>query len=114
MQRSKQDDVDFGNSAFWNTGIFMSWSHDWHYFKTATYATFSFINNSYINDALDLGSGVFKRREDNIIYLGAGLSRPFTRWLKVRLDWSYLNNSSNFSGLTYNEHRVLMGLQTSM
>jgi hypothetical protein len=114
VQRSKQDDVDFGNSAFWNTGIFMSWSHDWHYFKTATYATFSFINNSYINDALDLGSGVFKRREDNIIYLGAGLSRPFTRWLKVRLDWSYLNNSSNFSGLTYNEHRVLMGLQTSM
>ena len=35
-------------------------------------------------------------------------------WLKVRLDWSYLNNSSNFSSLTYNEHRVLMGLQTSI
>ena len=114
VQRSKQDDVDFGNSPFWNTGVFATYSHDWHYFRMTTYASFGFINNDYLNESFDSGSGSFKGREDNIIYLGAGLSRPLTRWLKVRLDYSYFNQSSNISGFTYNEHQALFGLQTSL
>jgi hypothetical protein len=113
-QRSQQDDVDFGNSAFWNTGVFLTLNHEWTYFKTTTYATFSYTNNSYINDSFDAGTGTFRRRDDNIIYGGVGLSRSLTRWLRLRLDYSYLNNSSNFSGFTYNDHRFLIGLQTSI
>jgi hypothetical protein len=114
FQRSKQDDVDFGNRPFWNTGVFVAWSHEWTYFKTTSYASFSFVNNSYINNSLDAASGTFKRRDDTVIFLGAGISRPVTRWCQFRVDYSYINNSSNFGGLTYNEHRVLTGLQTSL
>lgn len=114
FQRSQQDDVDFGNSAFWNTGVFVTLSHEWTYFKTTTYASFAYTNNSYINDSFDAGTGTFRRRDDNILHLGAGLSRTLTRWLRLRLDYTYINNSSNFSGFTYNDHRFLIGLQTSI
>ncbi|MBW1991183.1 MAG: outer membrane beta-barrel protein [Deltaproteobacteria bacterium] len=114
VQRSKQDDVDFGNRPFWHTGIFLALKHEWHYFRLTTYATFSFINNSYLNRAWEAASGTFKRREDNIFYVGAGLSRPLNRWLRLRLDWRYLDDSSNFSGFSYTDHQVLAGLKTAI
>jgi len=88
--------------------------HEWHYFRLTTYATFSFINNSYLNRAWEAASGTFKRREDNIFYVGAGLSRPLNRWLRLRLDWRYLDDSSNFSGFSYTDHQVLAGLKTAI
>jgi hypothetical protein len=111
VQRSKQDNIDFNNSPFWNTGIFVNLTHDWHFLKATTYAGVAFINNSYINPSLDVTT--FKRREDNNIYLSAGISRPITRWLRLRLDYNYLNDASNFSGLGYNEHRILFGIQVA-
>ncbi len=115
LQRSKQDDLDStDNNPFWNTGVFVSLSHDWHYFKATTYVGFAYTNNSYINSTLDGGTGEFKKREDNIYFLNAGVSRPLTRWLRVRLDYSYIDRSSNFSGNSYDEHRILFGLQASL
>jgi hypothetical protein len=112
VQRSRQDDVDFNNSPFWSTGIFVNLSHDWHYFKTTTYMGFAFINDSYINSTFDINKG-FLTREDNFLYLSFGASRPITRWLRFRVDYNYANRSSNFTGYNYNEHRVLFGIQTS-
>jgi hypothetical protein len=112
VQRSKQDDIDFGNSPFWNTGIFVNLSHNWHYFKTTTYIGFGFIDNSYINRTFDVNKG-FLKREDNFLYLSVGASRPITRWLRLRVDYNYADRSSNFTGFGYNEHRVLFGIQAS-
>jgi len=115
LQRSKQDDIDtIDNSPFWNTGVFLTLSHDWHRFKTTSYVGFAFNNNSYINSTFDGGTGEFKKRLDNLYFINAGLSRPFTRWLRLRLDYSYIERSSNFSGNSYNEHRFLMGVQASL
>jgi hypothetical protein len=114
LQRSKQDDIDtITNSPFWNTGVFVNLSHDWHRFKATSYVGFAYQNNSYINQTLDVGTGEFKKRVDNLYFLNAGVSRPLTRWLRARLDYSYIDRSSNISGNSYNDNRFLFGLQTS-
>jgi uncharacterized protein (PEP-CTERM system associated) len=114
LQRSKQDDIDsINNSPFWNTGVFFTLSHDWTRFKVTSYVGFAYQNNSYINSTLDGVTGEFKKRVDNLYFVNAGVSRPLTRWLRLRLDYSYIDRGSNFSGDSYNDNRVLLGLQTS-
>lgn len=113
-QHSLQDDSDFGNNAYNNLGFFITWSHDLTFFQAKTYLNVGYINNHYINSAADPITGVLKIRDDSIINLGAGISRPTFRWLQVRLDYLYTNKGSNFSGYSFNEHRVLFGLQTSL
>ncbi|MCL4504065.1 MAG: hypothetical protein M1438_19755 [Deltaproteobacteria bacterium] len=53
------------------------------------------------------------KRNDNFTSFGAGLSRPLTKWLKLRVDYLYNNRGSNFSFFAYNEHKVLFGIQSS-
>jgi hypothetical protein len=114
LQRSKQDDIDTANnSPFWNTGLFVTLRHDWHRFKATSYVGFAYQNNYYINETLDVGTGEFKKRVDNLYYLNAGVSRPLTRWLRVRLDYSYIDRNSNISGNSYNDNRFLFGFQAS-
>lgn len=112
-QRSLQEDVDFGNSGYRNTGIWFSANHYWHYFKVYSYATFFFLNNDYLNPLFDTGTGTFRDREDNIIGVGTGLSRPINRWLRARIDYFYSDRSSNFFGYSYNDHRFIFGVSTS-
>ncbi|MBU4232770.1 MAG: outer membrane beta-barrel protein [Desulfobacterales bacterium] len=112
-QRSLQEDVDSANAGYFNTGLLFTLSHFWHYFKVTSYASFSYYNNHYIFNQFDPGTGELKKRDDNIIYAGAGLSRPVTRWLKLRFDYLYYNRGSNFSFYPTNEHKVLLGVQSS-
>lgn len=112
-QRALRDDVDFGNLPYASTGVFFSWHHDWHYFKAASYVKVSYGNDAYLQSTFDPNSGGFKRRNDDLISAGFGLSRPLRRWLRLRLDYLYVNRSSNFAGFTYHEHRFLLGLQGS-
>ncbi len=111
-QRSFQEDLDFGNSGYRNTGVWLTLNHEWHYFRVNSYATFFYLNNRYLNSTVDL-AGQFKRRNDDIIGAGAGLSRPLTRWLVARIDYNYINRGSNFFGYSYNDHRLLFGVQAS-
>ncbi|MDD2904074.1 MAG: outer membrane beta-barrel protein [Syntrophales bacterium] len=112
-QRSIQEDADENNNAYVNTGLYLTLSHYFHYFKVNSYAVFSFYQNNYQENSFDGYTGEFKRRVDSVVSAGAGLSRPFTRWLRLRLDYIYNNKASNFGGFSYNEHRVLLGAQTS-
>ena len=112
-QRSIQEDADSANNAYVNTGLFLTLSHLFHYFQVSSNLSFSFYRNVYQQDSFDGPTGEFKRREDNVLSAGGGLSRPFTRWLRMRLDYIYSNKASNFSGFSYNEHRVMLGAQTS-
>lgn len=112
-QRSIQEDLDFGNNAYKNTAFYLTLNHKWHYFRLASYVVFSYSLNDYLNGVVDPVTGEIKMRTDKTIGTGAGVSRPFTRWLKLRLDYSYANRSSNFSNFSYNEHRILAGVQAS-
>jgi polysaccharide biosynthesis protein VpsM len=112
-QHSIQEDVDSDNSPYRNTGLFLTMDYQWQYLKSVLYFAAAYSNNSYVNETLDFSTNQFKRREDNIVSLGTGISRPLTRWLKIHLDYQYLNKSSNISGFSFNEHRVIGGLQTS-
>ena len=112
-QRSTREDLDFGNNAYDNTAFYVTWHHDWHYFKTESYLAFYYNNNSYLNATLEPVTGLAKQREDNIISLGGGLSRPFTPYMKFRLDYHYLTRDSNFNTYSYNEHRFLAGMEAS-
>jgi hypothetical protein len=114
LQRSIQNDTDsINNDAFINTGIFLTLSHDWHKFKTTTYASIGYNNNYYVNSSLAPGTNEFERRLDNVIFLGAGLGRPLTKWLRLQVDYAYIIRSSNFSGFSYNDNRLSFGCQLS-
>jgi len=116
-QRSLQEDVDFttsfGDSSYFNSGFLFTLTRLWHYFDVTSYASFAFYNNKYIYNNIDPGTGQLKSRNDNIIYVGAGLSRPITRWLRLRLDYLYENRASNFTFYGFNEHKALLGVQVS-
>jgi hypothetical protein len=111
-QRAFQQDVDFFNAGYYTTGVWVALNHEWTLFRLTSYASFYFINSDYLNPTFD-AQGQFLERLDNTVGFGLGLSRPLSRWLRVRLDYAYSNRASNFSGYSYNENRVLMGLQAS-
>jgi hypothetical protein len=112
-QRSLQADVDYADQANYNTGLFLTLSHYWHYFDITSYAGFSYYNNYYLVSTFDPATGQLLKRNDNFYSFGAGLSRPVTRWLRVHLDYLYIDRGSNFTNCAYNEHKVLLGLQSS-
>lgn len=112
-QRGFYQDVDFGNSDYRSTGVWLALNHEWSYFRVSSYASFFYIKNDYVNATPDT-TGQVERRHDDIVGVGVGLSRPITRWLRVRADYSYSNRSSDFAGYGYNNHKVLFGLQTSL
>lgn len=113
-QRSIQEDVDLiNNNPYHNTGLYFAYNHNWHFLRSSLYMAFSFVNNNYLGPTTDLITGQVKRREDNIFSLGGGISRPFTPWLRLRLDYQYVNKNSNFSGFSYSEHKMLVGAQSS-
>jgi len=112
-QRSLQEDSNSRNDAYYNTGLLFTVSHLWHYFNVTTFLSFSYYNNNYIYDNFNPGTTELKRRIDNVTFFGGGVSRPITRWLKLRLDYVYYNRGSNFNSYTTNEHKVLLGVQSS-
>jgi len=112
-QRGIQEDVDYALDPYINSGLFLTLSHFWHYINVTSYLAFSYYNNDYFNTSVDTFTGELLKRNDDYTSFGAGLSRPLTRWLRVRLDYLYVNRGSNLSDVAYNEHKVLLGLQTS-
>jgi hypothetical protein len=112
-QRSIQEDADVNNNSYINTGIYFTLNHLFHYFQVNAYGAFSFYRNVYQEESFDSFTGEFRRREDNIVSAGAGLSRSITKWLRLRLDYVYSNKASNFGGFSYNEHKLQLGAQTS-
>jgi hypothetical protein len=112
-QRSIQEDVDFGNNAYVNSGVYAAIYHEWPYWQVTTYVAGSYTNNSYENPAPNPGTTKTVMRNDNLVTFGAGIVRPFTRWMRLRLDYNYTNRGTNANTLGYNEHRVLIGAQTS-
>lgn len=113
-QRSIQQDVDVsGNAAYTNMGIYLTLSHEWAFWRLSSSANIAYTFNDYINRSLNPGDGR-QFRQDSIIFTGVGLSRPLTRYLKLKLDYSYNNRASNFNGFGYNEHRILFAIQATM
>jgi hypothetical protein len=112
-QRSIQENSDYLNAGYYNTGLFVTLSHFWHYFNVTSYLAFSYYNNNYISNSPDPNTGEIRRRNDNVTSFGVGLSRPITPWLRVRVDYLYYNQGSNFSFLSYNDNKFLFGLQSS-
>jgi hypothetical protein len=112
-QRSIQQDTDYANSTYINTGVFSTLTHNWHYFDITSYMTFSYFNSSYQADSFNSYTGAWEKRNDNYISFGSGLSRPVTRWLQVRLDYLYTDRGSNFNYYANMEHKVLFGLRST-
>jgi hypothetical protein len=113
-QRAIQEDSDVAfNSPYENTAFYLTLDHLWAFWDLSSYANISYTYNNYINETQNPGNGL-KYRQDSIISTGVGISRPFTRYLRLRLDYSYSNKASNFSGYSYNEHRVVFGIQATM
>ncbi|OGP69931.1 MAG: hypothetical protein A2Y80_05265 [Deltaproteobacteria bacterium RBG_13_58_19] len=114
-QHSIQEDVDLTvNNAYRNTAIYANWNHKWHIINADLYLTVAVTNNAYISASADPATGLIKKRQDNIFSFGGGISRPLTRWLKLRLDYQYANKDSNFTDFSYMEHKIIFGIQSSI
>ena len=113
LQRSIQENISFNNQAYKSTGVWVSVNHDWAALQMASYLSFSYVNAAYIGESINPGTDQFQNRTDNTMTFGAGVSRPITRWARLRLDYSYINNASNFFIYEYHEHRALFGVQLS-
>ncbi|MFZ2089577.1 MAG: outer membrane beta-barrel protein [Desulfobaccales bacterium] len=111
-QRSFQQDIDFFNAGYINSGVWITLNHEWNKFKVASYVSFFYTNNDYLSPSPD-ATGQFLTRHDDIVGIGVGMSRPLKKWLRARLAYSYVNRDSNFIGYGYNDHKVLGGLQAS-
>jgi len=114
LQRSIQEDIDFNNRPFVATNVWVSLNHDWAFLRAATYISFAYGNSSYFDSAPAPTSVKPVTREDNAYAIGAGISRPFARWVRLRLDYSYTKRESDFSTYNYDEHRVLLGAQFTL
>jgi hypothetical protein len=113
-QRAINQDANLaGNTAYENTAFYLTLNHLWAYWNLNSYANVSYTINDYINRSQDPGAG-FKFRQDSLISAGVGFSRSLTRYLRLRLDYNYTNNASNFTNYSYNEHRMLFGIQATM
>jgi hypothetical protein len=112
-QRSIQQDIDFANLSYMSTALWVSLSHDWTALRMASYVSFAYANSSYVNSGINPSTGLPSPREDNTISIGAGVSRPFASWLRLRLDYNYSNKTSDYFLYSYHEHRVLVGVQLS-
>ncbi len=113
-QRAERDDADYNNNSYTNSAVYLNWSKDWHFIKSNLNLGVSYVNNSYTNPSFDSGAGQFKVRQDNILSFGIGISRPFTRWLKLRFDYYYTNTNSNFTNYSYNDNLIMFGFQGSI
>jgi len=112
-QRSIQEDLDFANSPYINTGLFVTLNHLWHYLKLNSYITLYYVNNAYQTDNFIGPTGALTSRVDNIFSAGCGINRAVTKWLRLRLDYVYITKDSDVPGFGFNEHKVLFGAQTS-
>jgi hypothetical protein len=113
-QRAIQQDTDLvSNAPYYNTAFYVTLNHLWAYWNLTSYANVSYSFNDYINRTQNPGDGL-QFRQDSIIGAGVGFSRPLTRYLRLRLDYSYNNKASNFTNYSYNEHRMIFGIQATM
>lgn len=112
-QRSLQSDQNYGNNTYFNQGLMLTISHLWHYFNVTSYGSFSYYNNPYVFSSINPDTNQLEKRNDNIIYVNLGLSRPIIKWLQMRLDYFYYNRGSNFTPFATNENKVMLSLQSS-
>ena len=112
-QRGIAEDVDYANNPYITTGLFLTLSHFWIASQVTSYVGCAYFNNDYLNTTQDAFTGTFLTRNDNYESFSFGLSRPLTKYLRLRLDYEYDNRGSNLSFAAYNEHKVLLGLQAS-
>lgn len=112
-QRSIQENADFSNNGYTDTGFILTLNHLFDFFKVSSYVAIAYYNDNYVGTYPNPGTTSFIGRVDNTISAGAGLSRPITRWLRLRLDYLYNDRSSTLNGQSYNEHLVSVGAQSS-
>jgi polysaccharide biosynthesis protein VpsM len=112
-QRGIQEDVDYDLNPYTSSGLSLTLSHFWHAINVTSYLAFSYYNSDYLYTTVDPVTSTLLKRNDDYYSFGVGLSRPITKWLKVRLDYLYADRGSNLSYSSFNEHKVMLGLQTS-
>lgn len=110
--REFQDDYDFGNSGYYRTLVSLTAQH---YFtnKIGAAATVAYQQSDYTDDVAEPETGELHRRNDNIWTFRVGGFYNIQKYLKTRLDYEYIDRSSNFNTYSFNEHRVMFKIVLS-
>jgi len=70
--------LDFFNEGYINSVVWVTLNHEWSKFKVARYVSFFYLNNDYLNPALN-AFGQFETRNDNVVGVGVVLVEFFPR-----------------------------------
>lgn len=104
--RAFQDDNDYNNTPLYRTNASLTLQH-FFTAKIGGTAVAGYENADYQKETVEPLLGVFKRREDNIYRTGIGGFYNIQKYLKVRLEYSYIKRDSNFKGYSFDENMVM-------
>jgi len=100
--RLTADSTGFGNYIV-NTGSNLNWNHKWTQ-SLSSRTTFGLLKSDYAGTT----------RSDSITSYGLGLDYSMSRWLRLGMDWSGTDNSSNVSTFTYKRNLTMFTLNASL
>lgn len=103
--RVPEEDVDT-NAPLINTYAILGYRHilSWNE-KVSLTANAGYGTKKFEGETFDLGGG-FKTRDDKQWFGGVGIGYEMQRWLTFGLNYSYINNDSNFISYTYKVNKV--------
>jgi len=104
--RAFQDDTFYANVPYYRTAASLTLQH---YFtrKIGGRAMTWYDRADYQEKTIERYTGIFKERTDNVYSTGIGAFYDIQKYLKVRLDYNYINRDSNFEDFSFGENRVM-------
>ncbi len=104
--RAFQDDTFYANVPYYRTAASLILQH---YFtrKIGGRAMTWYDRADYQEKTIERYTGIFKERTDNVYSTGIGAFYDIQKYLKVRLDYNYINRDSNFEDFSFGENRVM-------
>ena len=104
--RAFQDDTDYANVPYYRTAAALTLQH-YLTRKIGARAMVGYDRADYQEKTAEPFTGILKERIDNVYSTSIGAFYDIQKYLKVRLDYSYLKRDSNFEGFSFGENRVM-------
>ncbi|HQG26467.1 MAG TPA: outer membrane beta-barrel protein [Syntrophorhabdus sp.] len=104
--RAFHDDTYYANVPYYRTAAALTLQH---YFtrKIGGRAMAWYDRADYQERTPEPFTGFFKERTDKVYSTGIGAFYDIQKYLKVRLDYNYINRDSNFENYSFGENRVM-------
>lgn len=104
--RAFRDDGDYDNVPYYMTAAALTFQHLLTG-KVGVAAMAGYERADYQEKTPEPITGILKKRTDNVYSTGIGTFYNIQKYLKLRLDYIYINRDSNFEGYSFDENKVM-------